>query len=171
MGGGHEHDEPFYLHAKHMYNLDRMNHQSLKMSLSVLTAFSIGVGVPLCCRLSAGEVRFWIDYLVDFYIDVTKETISRTLHRPTHMSKFNFFKKKERKRRRSLSVYFYVYLHLDSENNCFLLFCRWPGFSDVLQTISFLSLSSFLFLPQDLFPFRWLHLVSCTFLGILFVVI
>ncbi|RAL54976.1 unnamed protein product [Cuscuta campestris] len=49
MGGGHAHghDEPFYIHAKHMYNLDRMKHQKLKMSLGVLTAFSIGVGVPV----------------------------------------------------------------------------------------------------------------------------
>ncbi|XP_057805796.1 uncharacterized protein LOC131020783 isoform X2 [Salvia miltiorrhiza] len=47
MGGGHGHDEPYYLHAKHMYNLDRMNHQALKMSLAVFTAFSIGVAVPV----------------------------------------------------------------------------------------------------------------------------
>ncbi|KAL3641438.1 hypothetical protein CASFOL_016406 [Castilleja foliolosa] len=47
MGGGHGHDEPYYLHAKHMYNLDRMKHQKLTMSLAVLTAFSIGVGVPI----------------------------------------------------------------------------------------------------------------------------
>lgn len=48
MSGGHgHHDEPFYLHAKHMYNLDRMKHQGLKMSLAVFTAFSIGVGVPI----------------------------------------------------------------------------------------------------------------------------
>lgn len=49
MGGGHAHghDEPYYLHAKHMYNLDRMKNQGLKMSLAVLTAFSIGVGVPV----------------------------------------------------------------------------------------------------------------------------
>ncbi|XP_058087631.1 uncharacterized protein LOC131234712 [Magnolia sinica] len=46
--GGHGHDsEPYYLHAKHMYNLDRMKHQKLKMSLGVFTAFSIGVGVPV----------------------------------------------------------------------------------------------------------------------------
>ncbi|CAK9137138.1 unnamed protein product [Ilex paraguariensis] len=49
MGGGHAHahDEPFYLHAKHMYNLDRMKHQKLTMTLGVFTAFSIGVGVPI----------------------------------------------------------------------------------------------------------------------------
>ncbi|XP_039024506.1 uncharacterized protein LOC120157467 [Hibiscus syriacus] len=47
MGGGHGHDEPYYLHAKHMYNLDRMKHQKLKMSLAVFTAFSIGVFVPV----------------------------------------------------------------------------------------------------------------------------
>ncbi|KAH6765136.1 TonB-dependent heme receptor A [Perilla frutescens var. hirtella] len=47
MSGGHGHDEPFYLHAKHMYNLDMMSHQKLKVSLGVLTAFSIGVGVPI----------------------------------------------------------------------------------------------------------------------------
>ncbi|KAF8050545.1 hypothetical protein N665_1944s0006 [Sinapis alba] len=46
-GGGHGHDEPYYLHAKHMYNLDRMKFQGLKMSLAVFTAFSIGVGVPI----------------------------------------------------------------------------------------------------------------------------
>ncbi|MBA0808530.1 hypothetical protein Gohar_024260 [Gossypium harknessii] len=47
MGGGHGHDEPYYLHAKHMYNLDRMKNQKLTMSLGVLTAFSIGVFVPI----------------------------------------------------------------------------------------------------------------------------
>ncbi|CAL5387698.1 unnamed protein product [Camellia sinensis] len=49
MGGGHGHghDEPYYLHAKHMYNLDRMKHQQLKMSLAVFTAFSVGVAVPV----------------------------------------------------------------------------------------------------------------------------
>ncbi|KHN23924.1 hypothetical protein glysoja_050315 [Glycine soja] len=47
MGGGHGHDEPYYLHAKHMYNLDKMKHQGLKMSLAVFTAFSIGVAVPV----------------------------------------------------------------------------------------------------------------------------
>ncbi|XVF30041.1 hypothetical protein REPUB_Repub16aG0023100 [Reevesia pubescens] len=49
VGGGHAHghDEPYYLHAKHMYNLDRMKHQKLKMSLGVFTAFSIGVIVPI----------------------------------------------------------------------------------------------------------------------------
>lgn len=45
--GGHGHDEPYYLHAKHMYNLDRMRYQKLSMSLGVFTAFSIGVGVPI----------------------------------------------------------------------------------------------------------------------------
>ncbi|KAL6512125.1 hypothetical protein OROGR_021722 [Orobanche gracilis] len=49
MGGGHAHGhgEPYYLHAKHMYNLDRMKHQKLTMTLGVLAAFSIGVGVPI----------------------------------------------------------------------------------------------------------------------------
>ncbi|KAL6515684.1 hypothetical protein OROHE_018718 [Orobanche hederae] len=47
MGGGHGHDEPYYLHAKHMYNLDRMKYQKLTMTLGVLAAFSIGVGVPI----------------------------------------------------------------------------------------------------------------------------
>ncbi|KAJ9167168.1 hypothetical protein P3X46_021838 [Hevea brasiliensis] len=49
MGGGHAHghDEPYYLHAKHMYNLDRMKHQKIKMPLAVFTAFSIGVIVPI----------------------------------------------------------------------------------------------------------------------------
>ncbi|KAH1090594.1 hypothetical protein J1N35_017851 [Gossypium stocksii] len=49
MGGGHAHghDEPYYLHAKHMYNLDRMKNQKLKMSLGVFTAFSIGIIIPI----------------------------------------------------------------------------------------------------------------------------
>ncbi|CAN8235385.1 unnamed protein product [Cochlearia groenlandica] len=48
-GGGHGgHDDyEYYLHAKHMYNLDRMKYQAVKMSLGVFTAFSIGVGVPI----------------------------------------------------------------------------------------------------------------------------
>ncbi|GJM85226.1 hypothetical protein PR202_gb08749 [Eleusine coracana subsp. coracana] len=45
--GAHAHDEPYYVHAKHMYNLHRMKHQQLKVSLSVLAAVSIGVGVPV----------------------------------------------------------------------------------------------------------------------------
>lgn len=45
--GGHGHDEPYYIHAKHMYNLHRMKHQGLKVTLSVLGAVSIGVGVPV----------------------------------------------------------------------------------------------------------------------------
>nr|ABD78312.1 SLL1 protein [Primula vulgaris] len=43
----HGHDGEYYLHAKRMYNLDRMKYQKLTMSLAVLTAFSIGVGVPV----------------------------------------------------------------------------------------------------------------------------
>ncbi|KAJ3677877.1 hypothetical protein LUZ60_001680 [Juncus effusus] len=46
MSGGHGHGYN-YEHAKHMYNLDRMKNRPLKMSLGVLTAFSIGVAVPL----------------------------------------------------------------------------------------------------------------------------
>ncbi|XP_047319691.1 uncharacterized protein LOC124923764 [Impatiens glandulifera] len=45
--GGHGHDEPAYIHAKHMYNLDQMKHQKIKVTLGVLTAFSIGVAVPI----------------------------------------------------------------------------------------------------------------------------
>ncbi|KAM3367486.1 hypothetical protein ACQJBY_016219 [Aegilops geniculata] len=44
---GHGHDEPYYLHAKHMYNLHRMKHQKLTAWTSVLGAVSIGVGVPV----------------------------------------------------------------------------------------------------------------------------
>ncbi|XP_009624725.1 uncharacterized protein [Nicotiana tomentosiformis] len=45
--GGHGHHEPFYLHAKHMYNLDRMSNQKLKMTLGVWSAVAIGVIVPV----------------------------------------------------------------------------------------------------------------------------
>ncbi|KAI5394698.1 hypothetical protein KIW84_061358, partial [Lathyrus oleraceus] len=47
MGGGHGHSEPDYMHSYHMYNLDKMKYQGLKMSLAVFTAFSIGAGVPI----------------------------------------------------------------------------------------------------------------------------
>lgn len=50
MGGGHGHghdDYEYYLHAKHMYNLDRMKYQKVKMPLAVFAAFSIGVAVPV----------------------------------------------------------------------------------------------------------------------------
>ncbi|KAF3777386.1 hypothetical protein EJ110_NYTH45754 [Nymphaea thermarum] len=48
MEGGQGHDsEPFYMHAKHMYNLDRMKHQKLKMTLGVWTCFTIGATVPI----------------------------------------------------------------------------------------------------------------------------
>ncbi|XP_062115416.1 uncharacterized protein LOC133829673 [Humulus lupulus] len=47
-GGGHAHsDYEYYLHAKHMYNLDRMKYQKVKMPIAVFTAFSIGVIVPV----------------------------------------------------------------------------------------------------------------------------
>ena len=45
--GGHGHDEPYYVHAKHMYNLHRMKNRKLKVSLEAFIAFSIGVGVPI----------------------------------------------------------------------------------------------------------------------------
>ncbi|XP_074577246.1 uncharacterized protein LOC141833664 [Curcuma longa] len=45
--GGHGYEEPHYVHAKHMYNLDRIKHRPLKMTLAVLSGFSFGVGVPL----------------------------------------------------------------------------------------------------------------------------
>jgi hypothetical protein len=48
MGGGHGHDGGYhYEHTKHMYNLDKMKNQQLKMCLFVLSAFSIGVAVPV----------------------------------------------------------------------------------------------------------------------------
>lgn len=62
MGG---HDEPFYLHAKHMYNLDRMKTQKLTMSLDVLTAFSIGVVVPIyALGVTCFRVTFLFIHLV-----------------------------------------------------------------------------------------------------------
>lgn len=45
--GAHAHDEPYYVHSKHMYNLHRMKHQQLKVSLAVLSAVGTGVGVPV----------------------------------------------------------------------------------------------------------------------------
>ena len=45
--GGHGRDEPDYVHARNMYNLDHIRHRKLKMRLAVFTAFSIGVFVPI----------------------------------------------------------------------------------------------------------------------------
>jgi formate-dependent nitrite reductase membrane component NrfD len=45
--GAHAHDEPYYLHAKHMYNLDRMKNQKLKVYLFVGGVVGVGVVVPL----------------------------------------------------------------------------------------------------------------------------
>ncbi|KAK6940333.1 hypothetical protein RJ641_029864, partial [Dillenia turbinata] len=56
-GHGHGHDEPYYVHAPHMYNLDRMKHQGLKVSLAVFTAFSIGVGVPIYARFRRKDLQ------------------------------------------------------------------------------------------------------------------
>ncbi|GAB2291177.1 hypothetical protein Dimus_025436 [Dionaea muscipula] len=47
MGGGHGHNEPYYLHAKHMYNLDRVKFQGLKMTVAVCSAVGIGIFVPI----------------------------------------------------------------------------------------------------------------------------
>ncbi|CAN6476231.1 unnamed protein product [Victoria cruziana] len=50
MAGDHGHghgSDPFYMHAKHMYNLDRMKHQKLKMTFGVWTCFTIGATVPI----------------------------------------------------------------------------------------------------------------------------
>ncbi|KAF6139134.1 hypothetical protein GIB67_009977 [Kingdonia uniflora] len=38
-------DKPYYLHAKHMYNLDRMKYLRVKLLIFVFTCFSIGVVV------------------------------------------------------------------------------------------------------------------------------
>uniref|UniRef100_A0A0A8ZKM0 Uncharacterized protein n=1 Tax=Arundo donax TaxID=35708 RepID=A0A0A8ZKM0_ARUDO len=45
--GAHTHDEPYYIHAKHMYNLHRMKHQGLKVTLSVLAVVGTGIAVPV----------------------------------------------------------------------------------------------------------------------------
>ncbi|KAL6899795.1 hypothetical protein ACP4OV_006453 [Aristida adscensionis] len=45
--GAHAHDEPYYVHAKHMYNLHRMKHQQLKVTLGVLAAVGTGIAVPV----------------------------------------------------------------------------------------------------------------------------
>ncbi|KAF6144785.1 hypothetical protein GIB67_016859 [Kingdonia uniflora] len=48
MGGHGSHaDKPYYLYAKHMYNLDRMKYLRVKMPFFVFTCFSIRVVVPV----------------------------------------------------------------------------------------------------------------------------
>ncbi|KAF6159519.1 hypothetical protein GIB67_032290 [Kingdonia uniflora] len=46
MGGHGAHaDKPYYLHAKHMYNLNRMKYLRVKMPILVFTCLNIGVVV------------------------------------------------------------------------------------------------------------------------------
>ncbi|KAF6175702.1 hypothetical protein GIB67_022704 [Kingdonia uniflora] len=48
MGGHSTHaDKPYCMHAKHMYNLDRMKYQRVKMPIFAFTCFSIGVAAPV----------------------------------------------------------------------------------------------------------------------------
>ncbi|KAF6167147.1 hypothetical protein GIB67_029785, partial [Kingdonia uniflora] len=42
-GHGAHADKPYYLHAKHMYNFDRMKYLRVKLPIFVFTCFSIGV--------------------------------------------------------------------------------------------------------------------------------
>ncbi|KAF6144887.1 hypothetical protein GIB67_001898 [Kingdonia uniflora] len=44
-GHGTHADKPYHLHAKHMYNLDRMKYLRVKLPIFVFTCFSIGVVV------------------------------------------------------------------------------------------------------------------------------
>ncbi|KAF6152521.1 hypothetical protein GIB67_035091 [Kingdonia uniflora] len=44
-GHGFHADKPYYLHAKHMYNLDRMKYLRVKLPIFVFTCLSIGVVV------------------------------------------------------------------------------------------------------------------------------
>ncbi|KAF6135665.1 hypothetical protein GIB67_028236 [Kingdonia uniflora] len=70
MGGHGAHvDKPYYLHAKHMYNLDRMKYQRVKMPIFVFTCFCIGVVVPPflakegCIYLTASMLLVvWYEY-------------------------------------------------------------------------------------------------------------
>ncbi|KAI4324182.1 hypothetical protein L6164_023739 [Bauhinia variegata] len=49
MGGGHGHgrDEPYYVHGEHMYDLDKMKNQKVKIPMAVSTVFCIGILVPI----------------------------------------------------------------------------------------------------------------------------
>ena len=55
--GGHGHDAPYYEHAKHMYNLDKMKNQKLKVTLGTWTLFTIGMGVPVFAVLYQQKKR------------------------------------------------------------------------------------------------------------------
>ncbi|KAL6315881.1 hypothetical protein AAG906_012217 [Vitis piasezkii] len=52
-GHGHGHDEPYYIHAKHMYDLDRMKHQKVK--------------VPATFCLRCRRHRCWTAYFAVVY--------------------------------------------------------------------------------------------------------
>lgn len=55
--GGHAHDAPYYEHAKHMYNLDKMKNQKLKVTLGTWTVVAIGMGVPVFAVLYQQKKR------------------------------------------------------------------------------------------------------------------
>ncbi|KAK4559585.1 hypothetical protein RGQ29_008701 [Quercus rubra] len=55
--GGHGHDAPYYEHAKHMYNLDKMKNQKLKVTLGTWTVVAIGMGVPVFAVLYQQKKR------------------------------------------------------------------------------------------------------------------
>ncbi len=65
-GHGHGHGEPYYLHAKHMYNSDRMKNQKLKKSLAVFTAFGIGAAAPVYAVVWA--CRYQHSVMCDIYL-------------------------------------------------------------------------------------------------------
>eukprot|EP00898_Chlorokybus_atmophyticus_P001436 jgi/Chlat1/2293/Chrsp17S02585 len=46
-GGGAHGNEPEYLHAPHMYSLDKMPNRKLKMAILVFGGMATGFGVPI----------------------------------------------------------------------------------------------------------------------------
>ncbi|KAK4365722.1 hypothetical protein RND71_013602 [Anisodus tanguticus] len=60
--GGHGHDEPFYLHAKHMYNLDRMSNQKQAEDDSWGLVCSIGVKQKILAHLPSAFLVRSLEY-------------------------------------------------------------------------------------------------------------
>ncbi|KAF6155053.1 hypothetical protein GIB67_035800 [Kingdonia uniflora] len=54
MGGHGTHAyKPYYLHAKHMYNMDMMKYMRVKMPIFMFTCFSIRVAAPVYVVISS----------------------------------------------------------------------------------------------------------------------
>ncbi|KAL3830307.1 hypothetical protein ACJIZ3_019109 [Penstemon smallii] len=84
MGGGHGHDEPYYLHAKHMYNLDRMKIPKTmkKLSFIILWLFFYYATTPATCSNNETDLRALLAFkrAIDFDPQGALNSWNETVH-------------------------------------------------------------------------------------------